>query len=352
MTREELLKSIRKEFGENSIFILGQDERLSNIEFRSSGSLMLDIALGGGYPKGRIIEFAGREKSGKTTLLCLAIAQAQRDEPEKENAIIDLEHTFNPNWAKTLGVDVDKLFITQPDTYAERVFDMLQYMIASGRFAIIGLDSVAGLVPKEEFESDEYEKESRVGGTAKLLSKAMRKIVNSGLLSKSGTTLIFINQIRDQIGGFSPFGTPTTTPGGRALRHAYTQQLDVSIGEYFTKGTGANKEYLGQQIKVKVSKNKVAPPFRQATLDIYYDHGLDKIMELVHVAKEIGVLQGSSWLKLVNPLTGEVITDEEGNEIKFNGVQKAREALVEDIETNEGKIYLTIFNLVNEIIRQ
>lgn len=349
--RDALLAAIRKEFGEQSMFILGQDERLMNIKVRSSGSLLLDLALGGGYPHGRVVEFAGREKSGKTTLLNLAIAEAQRAEPDKKCAIIDLEHSYNPQWAETLGVDTSKLFFSQPDTYAEKIFDMIEYLVQTGEFSIIGLDSVAGLIPKEEFESDDWEKESRVGGNSKNNAKAIRKIVNSGLLTKSGTTLIFINQLRDKIGGFSPFGTPTETPGGRSLKHAYTQQLDVSIGEYFTKGTGDKREVLGQQIKVKVSKNKIAPPFRQATIDIYYAYGMDKVMELVNVAKEIGVLEGSSWLKFVDPRTGEIFYGDDQRELKWQGKDKTREALIEDIEQNGGQIYTKMYNLVQDILR-
>lgn len=214
MERHDLLKSIRKEFGDTSMFILGETDKL-DIKVRPSGSLLLDVALGGGYPHGRVVEFRGSEKSGKTTLANLAIAEAQRNEPELECALIDLENSYNPNWAKTLGVDTDRLFITQPDTYAEKVFQMLEYLISTKRFSIIVLDSIAGLVPKGEFEEADYDKESRVGGNSKLNAKAIRKIVNSGILTDSGTTLIFINQLRDKIGGFSMYGTPTDTPGGK-----------------------------------------------------------------------------------------------------------------------------------------
>lgn len=349
-SRTKLLQSIRKEFGEQSMFLLGEEERL-DIKVRSSGSIVLDLALGGGYGQGRLIELAGREKAGKTTVACLAIAEAQRNEPEKECAIIDLEHSFNPNWATTLGVDCDKLFIAQPDTYAEKVFEMLEYLIKTGRFSIIVLDSVAGLVPKSEFEENDYDKESRVGGNSKLNAKAMRKIVNSGILTESGTTLIFINQIRDKIGGFSMYGTPTDTPGGRALKHAYSQQLDLSIGEYFTKGSGDARQYFGQQIKIKVSKNKIAPPFKTASIDIYYEHGVDKVMELVTVAKEIGVLQGTSWLRFIDPETGEVKLDKDGNELKWNGVAKTRDALVDDIARNNGEIYTELYTVVQKLLR-
>lgn len=137
----------------------------------------------------------------------------------------------------------------------------------------------------------------------------------------------------------------------RALKHAYTQQLDVSIGEYFAKGTGASRQVLGQQTKIKIAKNKIAAPFKLATLDLYFEYGMDKVMELVQVAKEIGVLQGTSWLKFINPTTGEIILDEEGNELKWNGLNKTREAMLEDIENNEGAIYFQLEDIVNQVIR-
>lgn len=346
-----LLNDVRKEFNSDSVMFLLGDDEAPDIEVRSSGSMLLDIALGGGYPKGRLVELSGKEKSGKTSLLNLAIAEAQRREPDKYNAVIDLEHSYNPDWAQKLGVDISKLFFSQPDTYAEKIFELIAFLVKTGKFAIIGLDSIPGLVPKSEFEEDDWTKDSRVGGTSKLNAMAIRKIVNSGELSKSGTTLIFINQIRDKIGGFSPFGTPTDTPGGHALKHAYTHKIDVSVSEYFTKGQGDKKIYLGQQTKCKVSKNKIAPPYRIATIDLYYEYGMDKIMELVKVAREIGVLVGTSWLKFIDPETGEIQTDENGREIKFNGMAKAREALVEDIENNGGKIYKRIEDTVENIIR-
>jgi recombination protein RecA len=207
METKDFVTSFRKEFGEDSIFLLGEDERLADIKVRSSGSLLLDLAMGGGFAQGRLTLLRGAEKSGKTTIACLAIAEAQKNEPEKNNAIIDLENSFNPDWAATLGVDTDRLMILQPDTHAEKVYDMLEYMLKKGNFSFIVLDSLDGLIPKEELEETDWDKESRVGGTAKLNSKAMRKIVNSGLLRESGASLIFIQQLRDKIGGFSLYGT-------------------------------------------------------------------------------------------------------------------------------------------------
>jgi recombination protein RecA len=347
----DFINSFRKEFGQDTIFILGQDEKFADIKVRSSGSLLLDIALGGGFAKGRLILLQGPEKAGKTSIACMAIAEAQQTEPEKSTAIIDLEQSLNLNWAYTLGVDTEKLMILQPDTYAEKVYDMLEYMIKSEKFSVIVLDSVDALIPKDEFEETDWDKESRVGGIAKLNSKAIRKIINSGLLKKSETTLIFIQQIRDKIGGFSLYGNPTTTSGGRSLKHASTQTLEVAIGDYFTKGSGLDKKYFGQQIRVKVSKNKIAPPYRQATIDIYYEHGVDKITELVAVAKELGILQGSNWLKFVNPATGEAFLDKNGNEYKWNGLTKTKEALIEDIKNNNGEVYSILFETIQQVMR-
>ncbi len=349
--RDILLAQIRKEFGDTSMFLLGKDEKLSTIRFRPSGSLNLDIATGGGFPRGRLIGINGAEASGKTTILNLAIAQAQKDEPDRECAIIDLEQAYNMEWATKLGVDCSKLFFSQPETYAERVYDFIEYLLQTQRFSIIGLDSVDGLIPKEEFENEDWEKEGRVGGASKLNTKAMRKLVNSGLLTKSDSTLVFINQLRDKIGGFSPFGTPTTTSGGRALKHNASINLDVAKGDYFSTGTGANKNVLGQQIVVKTSKNKVAPPHRRATIDIYYETGIDAFNELVLVAKELGVLSGTSWLKWVDTTTGDILTHPTtGEELKWNGLPKTKEAIIEDYK-NGGEIYARMYAQVNKLLR-
>lgn len=348
--RAKLVADIRSKYGADSVFVYSENKKTLDVEVRSSGSLMLDLALGGGYPKGRIIELSGREKAGKTTLFNLAVAEAQIAEPDKENIIIDLEHTYNTVWANKLGVDVNRLLISQPDTYAEKVYDYIEYLINTGKFAYICVDSISGFVPKEEFEEDDWNKDSRFGGTSKLNARAMRKLVNSGLLRKSGTTLIFINQLRDKIGGFSLYGTPTTTSGGRAIKHAYTQQLEVSPGEQFAKGQGENKEVLGQQIKIRVAKNKIAAPFRTASIDLYFATGVDRITELVKVAKELGILQGTSWLKLIDPMTGEIQMDESGNELKFNGIARTVEALREDINNN-GELFAKLFGFVIDVIR-
>jgi recombination protein RecA len=346
-----LLKELKTKFGDSCICRVGSSDRMTDVKVRSSGSISLDIALGGGYPHGRIIELAGKERSGKTCLANLAIAEAQLVEPDKENAIIDLENAYNLEWASKLGVDASRLFISQPDTYAENVYAMVEMMVASGKFAFIVLDSVAGLITKDEYEQEDWDKEPRIGGASKLNSRAMRKLVNSGLLTKSGTTLLFINQLRDAIGQFSPFGTPTTTNGGRSLKHAYSQILDVSMGEQFTKGNGTSKEVLGQKIKVKVSKNKIAPPYKHTELDLYFDSGVDKIFELTSVAKILGILQGTSWLKFINPVTGEIYLDEDGKEYKFNGLVKTIEFMKEDVKLNGGKLYNDMFNVVNQVIR-
>jgi recombination protein RecA len=346
-----IVADLKKEFGNDSVFILGENEKLCNVETRSSGSLALDIALGGGYGKGRAVELRGAERAGKSSLLCMAIAEAQKNEEDKLCAIIDTEHTFNPDWAMKLGVNLNSLVFSQPDKPAEEIYEMIEVMLKTKKFSIIGLDSLAGLVPKEEFESDEWDKESRVGGTSKINARAIRKLINTGLLSDSGTTLIIINQLRDAIGVFSQYGVPTTTVGGRSWKHAFTHQIDVSTGEFFSVGNGADKKFLGQQIVTKVVKNKIGPPFRRAVIDIYYEYGVDRVAELVSVARLMGVLHAAgAWLTAMDPRTGEVLLHN-GKEIKFNGKEKAREALNEDIEKTGGEIYLKILNLVLDIVR-
>lgn len=346
-----IVNDLRRAFGDDSIFVLGENEKFCNVETRSSGSLALDIALGGGYGKGRAVELRGAERSGKTTLLCMAIAEAQKTESDKLCAVIDTEHTFNSDWAVKLGVDLNNLVFSQPDKPAEEIYEMIEAMLKTKKFSIIGLDSLAGLVPKEEFESDEWDKESRVGGTSKINARAIRKLINTGLLNDSGTTLIIINQLRDAVGVYSPYGVATTTIGGRSWKHAFTHQIDVSIGDYFSTGSGADKVFLGQQIVTRIVKNKIGPPFRRAVIDIYYEYGVDRVAELVNVARMLGVLHAAgAWLTAVDPRTGEILTYN-GKEIKFNGKEKARQALNEDIEQNNGEIYLKILNLVLDIIK-
>lgn len=211
----EINKEFAGKMSEKPMMILGDPETDLEVEVRSSGSLQLDYALGGGFGKGRLVVLTGPEHGGKSTIASLAIATAQVDEPDKENAYIDLEQTFNPEWAETLGMDTDKLFLSQTSTYGENIYDFIQFLVEKGTFAYIVVDSVDGITPKSEFEEENWEKESRVGGASKLNTMAMRKIVYSGALRKSGTTLIFIQQLRDKIGGFSMHGTPTDTVGGK-----------------------------------------------------------------------------------------------------------------------------------------
>lgn len=349
--REKLLKAIRKEFGEQSMFLLGQNERLTNVKVRTSGSLLLDIALGGGIGQGRMLAIKGPEKVGKTTILNLMIAEAQRLEQDKDCALIDLEHAYDPVWASKLGVDINRLYFAQPDTYAENIFDMIEYLFGTGKFSIVGLDSVAGLVTKDEMEQGNWDKESRVGGVSKLLSKAMRKLISTGLLSKSGTTFILINQIRDKIGAYSMYGVPTEMIGGHAIRHYATQILDVATGDYFTNGkSGEYRQVLGQQIRVKVVKNKIAAPHRQAKVDLYYSSGMDRLGELIEVAKILNILSGSAWLTFINPETGEVQLDAENNPLRWHGTVKVREALEESILKN-GNLHINMYDMVQNILR-
>lgn len=345
------VRSINKDFGEGSLYLMSGERPVDlDVTFRSSGSLLFDVALGGGFPKGRLVALQGKEKSGKTTLATIAVAEAQNKEPDKQNALIDLENTFDPKWAAKCGVNVGKLMVSQPSLGAESIYSLIERLLMSKQFAYVVLDSVASLVSQAELDEEDWAKESRVGGTSKLNAKAMRKLVNSGLLKESGTTLIFINQLRDAIGQFSLYGTPTDAPGGRSIKHNYSQQVDVSVGELFNVGTGANKRTIGQQVKVKVAKNKVGIPYRTAALDIYYDYGVDRITELISVAKELGVLVGTSWLTFIDPATGEMFRDGD-KEIKFNGAARAREEIVQDLEKGSGQLYNSIYNVVQRVLR-
>lgn len=344
----EIVTDVRRKFGEDSIFLLGDSPIC--VDVRSSGSIGFDLALGGGWAKGRMGFLQGQEKSGKTTLACLSIAEAQVSEPDKENIIIDLEQAFNPDWAEKLGVDLNRLQVSQPATHAERVYEFIEYLLTTGKYANIVLDSADGLIPKEEFENEDWDKESRVGGASKINSKAMRKLVNSGLLRKSDTSLLIIQQLRDKIGGFSMYGTPTTTSGGRAFRHNSTQTVEVSRGDTYSKGNGQAKVTLGQQLKFKVSKNKIAPPFKLGSLDLFYETGVDKVKELVTVGKAIGVIEGTSWLKIINIITGEYLVGEDGQPLKWNGVNKLVEAINADLAKG-GELYLNIDSFVQETIR-
>jgi recombination protein RecA len=290
---EQALKQIEKQFGKGSVMKLGEKSD-AKIETISSGSLALDAALGvGGYPRGRIIEIYGPESSGKTTVALHAIAEVQAKGGQA--AFIDAEHALDPAYAQKLGVNIDELLLSQPDT-GEQGLEIAEALVRSGAVDIIVVDSVAALVPKAEIEGEMGD--SHMGLQARLMSQALRKL--SGAINKSKTIAIFINQIREKIGVM--FGNPETTPGGRALKFYSTVRLEVRRAETLKQGT----EMIGNRTKIKIVKNKVAPPFRVAEVDIMYGEGISKVGEIVDIGSELDILQKSgSWYSYNDERVGQ-----------------------------------------------
>lgn len=290
---ETAIKQIEKQFGKGSIMKLG-DEVDRNIESSSSGSIALDLALGiGGYPKGRIIEIYGPESSGKTTFALHAIAEMQKSGGYA--AFVDAEHALDPKYAKSLGVDVDNLILSQPDT-GEQALEITEALIRSGAVGIVVVDSVAALVPEAEISGEMGD--SHVGLQARLMSQAMRKL--SGIISKTNTICIFINQIREKVGVF--FGNPETTSGGRALKFYASVRLDIRRGEQLKE----KGEIVGNKVTAKVVKNKVAPPFKVATVDLIYGEGISKTGEIIDIGSELNIVEKSgSWYSYNNERIGQ-----------------------------------------------
>ena len=325
-TLDQVLADIEKQFGKGAIMKLGE-KGIRNVDVVSSGSLMLDRALGvGGYPKGRIIEIFGPESSGKTTIALHAIAEVQKTGGRA--AFIDAEHALDPVYAKKLGVDTDELLLSQPDT-GEQALEIVEALVRSEAMSIIVIDSVAALVPQAEIEGEMGD--SHVGLQARLMSQALRKL--GGIINKTNTICIFINQLREKAGVM--FGNPETTPGGRALKFYSTVRLDVRRGEQIK----VNGDVLGNKTVIKVVKNKVAPPFKTAEVEIMYGEGISKIGEVIDLAASMGIIDKSgAWFSY----KGEKIGQGKEN-VKL--VLKNNKALYDEISK---KVRNDLFNVEEE----
>ncbi|PLT34141.1 recombinase RecA [Bacillus sp. V5-8f] len=315
---EMALKQIEKQFGKGSIMKLGEqsDRKVSAVP---SGSVALDVALGvGGYPRGRIIEIYGPESSGKTTVSLHAIAEVQARGGQA--AFIDVEHALDPAYSQKLGVNIDELLLSQPDT-GEQALEIAEALVRSGAVDIIVIDSVAALVPKAEIEGEMGD--SHVGLQARLMSQALRKL--SGAINKSNTIAIFINQIREKIGVM--FGNPETTPGGRALKFYSSVRLEVRRAEQLKQGN----DVVGNKTKIKIVKNKVAPPFRTAEVDIMYGEGISREGEIIDMGSELDIIQKSgSWYSYNDERLGQGRENaklflKENEELRLEIMQKIRD---------------------------
>ena len=315
----QVLADIEKQFGKGAIMKLGEREK-REIDTSSSGSIAVDVALGGGYPKGRIIEIFGPESSGKTTFALHAIAEVQREGGRA--AFIDAEHSLDPIYASNLGVNIAELLLSQPDT-GEQALEICDALVKSEAVNIIVIDSVAALVPQAEIDGEMGD--SHVGLQARLMSQALRKL--SGSINKTNTIVIFINQLREKVGVM--FGNPETTPGGKALKYYSSIRLDIRRGEQIKQGT----DVVGNKTVVKVVKNKIAPPFKIANVEIMYGEGISKEGELVDLAAEAGIVEKSgAWYSYKGEKIGQ------GKE-NVKTLLKENKKLCQEIENKVRDIY-------------
>jgi recombination protein RecA len=314
---EMAVAQIEKQFGKGSIMKLGGEKKI-DVEVIPTGALSLDVALGiGGVPKGRIVEIYGPESSGKTTLALHIMAEAQKR--GEAVALIDAEHAFDPTYAKNIGLNLDDLYISQPD-FGEQALEILETLVRSAAFGVIVIDSVAALTPRAEIEGEMGD--SHMGLQARLMSQALRKI--TAITSKTGTTIIFINQLRMKIGVM--FGNPETTTGGNALKFYASVRLDIRQKDKILK----DGKIIGHTRKVKVAKNKMAPPFKEATFDMIYPMGIDKESSIIDAALDVGIVQKKgSWYNYGDLQLGQ---GKEAASDMLRQDKKLREKIVKEVK--------------------